>query len=83
LIAGVLVVAAVPAIAQQHHEHHHGSGAPSVANLELDAGRKWVTDASLRAGMADILAAFDADHPAIHAGQQTDANLRIPEVRSG
>ena len=73
LIATVLAVSAVPAIAQQDHEHQHGSGAPAVANLELDAGRKWVTDASLRDGMADIRAAFDADHPAIHASQQTDA----------
>lgn len=73
LIASVLAVSAVPAIAQHDHEHEHGSGAPAVANLELDAGRKWATDASLRAGMADIRAAFDADHPAIHASQQTDA----------
>jgi hypothetical protein len=36
-----------------------------------------VTDASLRDGMADIRAAFDADHPAIHAGQQTDAQYAV------
>lgn len=73
LVATVLAMSGAAAIARQDHEHQHGSGAPAVANLELDAGRKWATDASLRAGMADIRAAFDADHPAIHAGQQTDA----------
>jgi hypothetical protein len=62
---------AVPAIAQ--HEHEHDSGAAAVASIKLDAGRRWATDASLRAGMADIRAAFDADHPAIHDGKQTDA----------
>jgi len=66
---------AVPAIAQQQHEHQHDSGAAAVASIELDAGRKWATDASLRAGMADIRAAFDADHPAIHDGRQTDAQF--------
>lgn len=73
LVATVLAMSGAAAIARQDHEHQHGSGAPAVANLELDAGRKWATDASLRAGMADIRAAFDADHPAIHANQQTDA----------
>lgn len=75
LMAAVLFWALVasPAIAQQQHEHEHESGAAAVASIKLDAGRKWVTDASLRAGMADIRAAFDADHPAIHASQQTDA----------
>ena len=73
LLAAVLfwALGATPAIAQ--HQHEHEPGASAVASIKLDAGRKWTTDASLRAGMADIRAAFDADHPAIHAGQQTDA----------
>ena len=78
LLATVLVWAsssAVPAIAQHQHEHEHDPGATAVASIELDAGRKWATDASLRAGMADIRAAFDADHPAIHDGRQTDAQF--------
>jgi hypothetical protein len=75
LMAAVLVWAssAVPAIAQHQHEHEHDSGAAAVASIKLDAGRKWATDASLRAGMVEIRAAFDADHPAIHDGKQTDA----------
>ena len=72
LIAGLLCLAGVlPAAAQTEHEHQHAGAA--VANLQLDAGRKWVTDASLRSGMAQIRAAFDADHPAIHAGKEADA----------
>jgi hypothetical protein len=78
----ILVLASPAAIAQTaaNHEHSnehqaHGAGsAPLVSKLELQPdGRRWPTDASLRAGMANIRAAFDADHPAIHAGRQTDA----------
>lgn len=63
------------ALAQQDHQHahEHGASAAAVAQLQLDAGKRWPTDASLRKGMADIHAAFQADHPAIHAGTATDA----------
>jgi len=72
LVAGLLSLANVaPAQAQSAHEHEHVGAA--VASMQLDAGHKWATDASLRSGMADIRKAFDADHPAIHAGKQTDA----------
>ena len=57
----------------EHHAHGDGSSA-LVSRLELaKGGQRWPTDATLRAGMADIRAAFEADHPAIHAGRQTDA----------
>ena len=63
--------------AQPAHEHEHGPAhageSALVAKLELDAGKRWPTDASLRSGMAAIRTAFDADHPAIHAGKQSDA----------
>lgn len=59
--------------AQNDHAHQHESAAAAVEQLQLDGERKWPTDAPLRAGMAKIHAAFEADHPAIHAGQQTDA----------
>jgi hypothetical protein len=72
LTAGLLCIASVlPAAAQTAHEHQHAGAA--VANLELNAGHKWATDPSLRSGMAAIRSAFDADHPAIHAGKETDA----------
>ena len=74
LAAGLLwVSSAAPAAAQPAHEHAHEAGAPAVANVKLDGDRKWATDASLRSGMAAIRTLFDADHPAIHAGKQTDA----------
>ena len=70
-LAAILV--AVPALAQSGHEQmHHPSGA-AVTQLQLDDGKKWPTDPSLQSGMAAIQAAFDADHPAIHAGEETDA----------
>ena len=83
LMAAVLfwALGASPAVAQQQHEHEHESGVAAVASIKLDAGRKWATDASLRAGMADIRAAFDADHPAIHGGQQTDAQYEALATR--
>jgi hypothetical protein len=71
LIACVSVVA--PAVAQQAHQHQHGQATAAVGQVQLDAGKKWTTDASLRSGMAAIRGAFDADHPAIHAGTETDA----------
>lgn len=63
-----------PAVRAQHEQGHaHDSSAAAIAQLQLDQGRKWATDASLRKGMAAIHAAFEADHPAIHAGTETDA----------
>lgn len=74
LAAGLLCASlALPAIAQQEHAHEHPPGTAAVANVTLDGEAKWATDASLRAGMAAIRAAFDADHPAIHDGRETDA----------
>jgi hypothetical protein len=72
LTAGLLCLASIlPAAAQTAHEHEHAGAA--VDNLQLDAGHPWATDASLRSGMASIRTAFDADHPAIHDGKQTNA----------
>ncbi len=69
LVVSVSVVG--PAHAQQEHQHQHAGAA--VAKLQLDAGHKWTTVASLRSGMAAIRNAFEADHPAIHEGKETDA----------
>lgn len=81
-LASLTLLAAVPdhALAQhQQHEAHASGGA--VAQLQLRDGQRWPTDASLRAGMADIRAAFDADHPAIHAGKQTDVQYAALATR--
>jgi len=76
LVASLAVLAAPAlALAQHQHEggHQHDTSSAAVANLKLDGEKKWATDASLRSGMASIHAAFEADHPAIHAGKETDA----------
>jgi hypothetical protein len=69
-------------LAQHEHQQHatHGAGG-AVGQLQLKDGQKWQTDASLRSGMASIRAAFDADHPAIHAGKQTDAKYLALAMR--
>jgi hypothetical protein len=83
LAAAVLLATSATAPAAEHahapatgetakHAHEHDAGA-AVAGLKLDAGRRWATDATLRAGMASIRRAFDADHADIHAGRETDA----------
>lgn len=71
--AALLGLSAAAARAQPDHEHAHEPGAAAVGQLVLDDGRKWPTDESLRQGMAAIHEAFEADHPAIHAGTATDA----------
>jgi hypothetical protein len=69
-----LALAIAPAAWSQHqHGHDHGANQAAVTQMRLDGEKKWATDASLRAGMAAIQAAFEADHPAIHAGTETDA----------
>ena len=83
-LAGLALLAAAPnlALAQHEHQQHamHGSGG-AVGQLQLKDGQKWQTDAALRSGMASIRAAFDADHPAIHAGNQSDAQYATLATR--
>ena len=69
------------ALAQQEHQHQHGQATAAVGQLQLDAGRRWPTDASLRSGMAQIRTAFDADHPAIHAGKESDSQYEALAAR--
>jgi hypothetical protein len=84
LLASLTLLAAVPNLALAQHEHPqhetHGPGGV-VAQLQLKDGQKWQTDAPLRLGMANIRAAFEADHPAIHAGKQTDAQYAALAAR--
>lgn len=61
----------VPAIAAEH-EHDHGHGG-AKAQLMLDQGRKWPTDAPLRQGMEEIRRQMAAALPAIHGGKMTTA----------
>jgi hypothetical protein len=75
LVAAALAFATFSVRAQHEHEHghDHATATAAIVNLKLDGGEKWPTDASLRKGMAEIHAAFEADHPAIHAGKESDA----------
>lgn len=70
----LLVTAAWPAAhAQDQHAHDVHGGEALVSQLQLNEGRQWPTDATLRESMARIRKTFDAEHPAIHAGRETDA----------
>jgi hypothetical protein len=71
LLFATAVCAAEPQAGHEQHANMHTGGA--ISQLKLNDGQKWPTDASLRSGMASVRAAFEADHPAIHAGKQTDA----------
>jgi len=75
LVAALATLATTTTVRAQHEHqpgHEHDASSAAVASLKLDGERKWPTDASLRAGMAAIHAAFEADHPAIHAGTETN-----------
>ncbi len=51
------------------HSHHEPQG---VAALKLNAGNKWVTDAPLRAAMANIYQTMSAALEKIHHGTLSD-----------
>ena len=78
IAASVLALATATTVRAQHDPaHQHDSSAAAITKLQLDGERKWPTDASLRSGVAAIHAAFESDHPAIHAGTETDAQYEV------
>ena len=54
-----------PALAAEEH-HNHGDNASSVQKLQLNAGKKWATDAVLRQSMSEINQAMGKALPLIH-----------------
>lgn len=62
LVALVLAAASNIQAAETHHHHH----AAEPAKLQLNAGKKWATDAPLRQAMNDINQAMAKALPAIH-----------------
>ena len=66
LLAGLAIGCATPAIAEQGDHHHHEE---VPLKLELDHGRKWPTDAPLRAAMNKMRAALTGKLHAIHGGK--------------
>ena len=55
--------------AESSDHHHHGGGGADVEKLELDAGKKWATDAPLRQAMGDINQAMTEAAPLIRTDQ--------------
>ncbi len=76
LAAIVLTVAAASgqaALAAEEH-HHHGESAAAAQKLELNAGKKWATDAALRQSMDEINQAMAKALPLIHKDRFGDAD---------
>ncbi len=67
ILTAVALVATIPATveAAESHDHHHEAAA---AELHLNQGRKWPTDAVLRRGMAAMRTDLAGRLPAIHKG---------------
>jgi len=60
-------------VSAQEHSHAHGA---EPAQLTLNNGKKWTTDANLRQGMSRIRDALTAELPAIHSGKATTEQYR-------
>jgi hypothetical protein len=72
-------MAAPHAMAQAEHEHAHDHAQAAVGQLKLNDGKKWATDAPLRAGMAAIETAFEALAGRIEAQVNSIvANCKLP-----
>ncbi|MCH2220843.1 MAG: hypothetical protein MK097_11050 [Dechloromonas sp.] len=68
LLAGLSMGAAIPAAGAEPHDHHHEA---VPAELHLDQGKKWATDAPLRQGMAAMRAELANRLHAIHKDSLT------------
>jgi hypothetical protein len=58
----------------EHHHHAPRGDALATAQLRLDAGRKWQTDAALREGMSGIRSDVEAAIAPIHSDRYTPAD---------
>lgn len=72
ILAGFTLGHAGASLAATGHEHGHGEGAPPT--LQLDAGKRWATDAPLRQAMGTINQRMQQALPAIHEN-------RLPAVQ--
>ena len=76
LAAAVLVATLAsgqPVVAGEEH-HHHGESSVTVQKLELNAGKKWATDAALRQSMDEINQAMARALPLIHKKRFSDSD---------
>jgi hypothetical protein len=62
-----------PVVAAEEH-HHHGESSAAAQKLELNAGKKWATDAALRQSMDDINQAMARALPLIHKKRFSDSD---------
>lgn len=60
------LAAAGPTLAATEHATHQHEHGASAATLQLNAGKKWATDAALRQGMGAIRQALAGALPEIH-----------------
>jgi hypothetical protein len=76
LAAVVLIVAAAPgqAVLAAEDHHQHGESSTAVQKLQLNAGKKWATDAALRQSMDDINQAMAKALPLIHKDRFGDSD---------
>ncbi|AAZ98108.1 conserved hypothetical protein [Thiobacillus denitrificans ATCC 25259] len=70
LLSAFALAASTGVHAAERADHpHHGEGGADVQKLELNAGRKWATDAPLRQAMSDINRAMTEAVPLIRKDQ--------------
>ena len=74
IAAAAMVLALGRPAMSQTAAHDHGAAAPH--ELTLNQGRKWATDAPLRAGMARIRGLVEPRIGAAHAGKLTPVQYR-------
>ena len=74
IAAAAMVLALGRPALSQTAAHDHGAAAPH--ELTLNQGRKWATDAPLRAGMARIRGLVEPRIGAAHAGKLTPVQYR-------
>ena len=65
------------AVAAEPHSHTGAVGGDATHELQLNHGRRWVTDTVLREGMARIRDAMEAALPRIHAGGMPPAEYEV------
>lgn len=63
-------------IARAEHDHRHDHETEAPRQLQLNAGKKWATDASLRQSMSGINQAMAKALPLIHRQQFSDAQYQ-------
>lgn len=72
LLLALALASPLAVMAADSHDHGHGKSEPQ--KLELNAGKKWGTDAALRQAMSGIHKSVAHTLPAAHSGKATAAD---------